>query len=233
MLTPQSFFDLANLAHADVFDGVEFVWDALKQLQEYSLRCFSLDGDDLQRPLEHCHDLVMVSPTAVIEPGAQMYGPVIVGPHCHLATNSVLRGPVILADNVYVGRYSEVKSSILFDEAKVPHLSYVGDSIIGINVNMGAGSVLSNLKLNWGEISVHVNGTDMPTGMQKLGAILGDGVQIGCNAVLQPGTLVGARTWVYPGACVRGYYPPDHIVKIRQVTEVVEQKRVRVEETTL
>ncbi len=196
------------------------------------MRCFSLDGDDLRRPLDHCHDLVMVSPTAVIESGAQMYGPVIVGPHCHLAANSVLRGPVILCDNVYVGRYSEVKSSILFDEAKVPHLSYVGDSIIGIDVNMGAGSVLSNLKLNWGEIAVHVNGTDVPTGMQKLGAILGDGVQIGCNAVLQPGTLVGARTWVYPGACIRGYYPPDHIVKVRQVTEVVEQKRVRVEEAT-
>ena len=232
VLTPQSFFDLSHLEHADVFEGVEFVWEALKRLPEYTLRYFGLTGEQLHQPLEQCQDLVLVSPTAVIEAGAQMFGPVIVGPHCHLAANSVLRGPVILSDQVYVGRYSEVKSSLLFDQAKVPHLSYVGDSIIGIDVNMGAGSVLSNLKLNWGEISIHVDGTDIPTGMQKLGAILGDGVQIGCNAVLQPGTLVGARTWVYPGACIRGYYPPDHIVKVRQATEIIAQQRARVPEAT-
>jgi len=123
-----------------------------------------------------------------------------------------------------VGRYSEVKASVVLDDAKVPHLSYVGDSIIGTNVNMGAGAVLSNLKLNWGEITVRVDGRDFPTGLQKLGAILGDEVQIGCNAVIHPGTLVGARTWVYPGACLRGYYSPDTIVKVRQTVEVVERK---------
>lgn len=231
MLTPPSFFDLSGFPQADIFDGVDLVWEALKALPGYAMRCFGLSGEHLHLPLEEFHHLVLVSPEAAVEPGAQLIGPVIVGPHCHLAAHSVLRGPVILGEHVYVGRYSEVKASVLLDEAKVPHLSYVGDSIIGRDVNLGAGAVLSNLKLSWEDISVHVNGTDFPTGMQKLGAILGDGVQIGCNAVLQPGTLVGPRTWVYPGACLRGYCPPDRIVKVRQVTEVVEQKRAAVGET--
>lgn len=225
MLTPRGFFDLSRFAHADIFDGVELVWEALAQLPAYVVRSFGLSPETLGEPVESLRHLVRVAPDAVIEPGAQLLGPVVVGPRCHLAANSVLRGPVILGSEVYVGRYSEVKASVVMDDAKVPHLSYVGDSILGTNVNLGAGAVLSNLKLSWGEITVHVGGRDFPTGRQKLGAILGDEVQIGCNAVIHPGTLVGARTWVYPCACLRGYYPPDHIVKVRQTTEVVAQKR--------
>lgn len=224
MLTPGSFFDLSRFAHADIFEGVELVWDTLQRLPSYIVRAFGLSAEVLSEPVEQLRHLVSVSPDAVIEPGAQLLGPVVVGPRCHLAANSVLRGPVLLGEGVYIGRYSEVKASLVLDQAKVPHLSYVGDSIIGANVNMGAGAVLSNLKLNWGEITVHANGRDFPTGQQKLGAILGDEVQIGCNAVLHPGTLVGARTWVYPCACLRGYYPPDSIVKVRQTVEVVSKR---------
>jgi NDP-sugar pyrophosphorylase family protein len=225
MLTPHSFFDLSRFAHAGIFDGVELVWEALPRLPAYLVRSFGLSAEILSEPVEQLRHLVSISPDAVIEPGAQLLGPVVVGPRCHLAANSVLRGPVLLGSDVYVGRYSEVKASLVLDDAKVPHLSYVGDSIIGTNVNMGAGAVLSNLKLNWGEITVHVDGRDFPTGMQKLGAILGDAAQIGCNAVIHPGTLVGARSWVYPCACLRGYYPPDSIVKVRQTMEIVERKR--------
>jgi NDP-sugar pyrophosphorylase family protein len=224
VLAPCSFFDLSRFEHADIFDGVELVWETLTRLPSYTVRAFGLAPEVLSEPVEQLRHLASVSPEAIIEPGAQLLGPVVVGPRCHLAANSVLRGPVILGRDVYVGRYSEVKASIVLNEAKVPHLSYVGDSIIGGNVNLGAGAVLSNLKLDWGEITVHVDGRDFPTGLQKLGAILGDEAQIGCNAVLHPGTLVGARTWVYPGACLRGYYPPDSIVKVRQSVEVIERK---------
>lgn len=225
MLTPRSFFDLSRFAHADIFDGVELVWDTLGRLSEYVVQAFAFSSDRLRDPSEHLHHLLDVSSEAVVEPGAELLGPALVGPRCHLAANSVLRGPVILGSDVYVGRYSEVKASVVLDQAKIPHLSYVGDSIIGRNVNLGAGAVLSNLKLDWGEITVHAAGRDFPTGRQKLGAILGDEVQIGCNAVLHPGTVVGARTWVYPGACLRDYYPPDSIVKVRQTMEVVERKK--------
>jgi len=221
MLSPASFFDLSRFAHAAIFDGVDLVWDALRRLPEYTLQALEVAAGDRQHLVGDGRGLIGVSPDAIVEPGAQLLGPVIVGPRCHLAAGSVLRGPVILGEEVYVGRYSEVKASVVMDLAKVPHLSYVGDSIIGRDVNMGAGAVLSNLKLSWGPITVHVDGREYETGMQKLGAVLGDEVQIGCNAVLDPGTLVGTRTWVYPCACLRGYYPPDQIVKIRQVTEVV------------
>ncbi len=221
MLTPGSFFDLSRFAHAAIFDDVDLVWEALKKLPEYILGCFGVAPGEHHQPVESMRHLVAISPEAVVEPGAQLLGPVIVGPRCHLAAGSVLRGPVILGEEVYVGRYSEVKASIVMDLAKVPHLSYVGDSIIGTDVNMGAGAVLSNLKLSWGPITVHIDGRGYETGMQKLGAVLGDEVQVGCNAVLDPGTLVGARSWVYPCACLRGYYPPDHVIKVRQTVEVV------------
>ena len=225
MLSPRSFFDLSRFEHADIFDGVELVWETLRRLPSYLVRSFGLDPKGVTEPVEQLRHLVSVSPDVVVEPGAQLLGPVVVGPRCHLAANSMLRGPVILGADVYVGRYSEVKASLVLDQAKVPHLSYVGDSILGRNVNMGAGAVLSNLKLDWGEITVHVDGRDFPTGLQKLGAILGDEVQIGCNAVLHPGTLVGARTWAYPCACLRGYYPPNSIVKVRQTVEVIERRQ--------
>jgi NDP-sugar pyrophosphorylase family protein len=221
MLSPGSFFDLSHFAHAAIFDGVDLVWETLRKLPEYILRSFGVASGEHHQPVENMRHLVGVSPEAIVEPGAQLLGPVIVGPRCHLAAGSVLRGPVILGEEVYVGRYSEVKASIVMNQAKVPHLSYVGDSIIGTDVNMGAGAVLSNLKLSWGPITVHVDGRDYETEMQKLGAVLGDQVQIGCNAVLHPGTLVGARSWVYPCACLRGYYPPDHVIKVRQTMEVV------------
>jgi UDP-N-acetylglucosamine diphosphorylase / glucose-1-phosphate thymidylyltransferase / UDP-N-acetylgalactosamine diphosphorylase / glucosamine-1-phosphate N-acetyltransferase / galactosamine-1-phosphate N-acetyltransferase len=222
VLAPRDFFELSQFAHAAIFEDVELVWQALPKLLDYLQQAFGLSGETAPEELRH---LVGISSEAVVESGAELIGPVLVGPGCHLAANSVLRGPVLLGKDVYVGRYSEVKASIVLDEAKVPHLSYVGDSIIGADVNMGAGAVLSNLKLDWGPITVHVQGRDFATGMQKLGAILGDHVQIGCNAVLHPGTVIGANTWVYPCASLRGYYPPDSIVKVRQSVELIEKKR--------
>ena len=111
MLTPASFFELSGFEHASIFEGVDLVWEALKRLPEYAMGCFGLSAGHLHQPLESFQHLVSIASDAVVEPGAQVLGPVVVGPHCHIAASSVLRGPVVLGASVYVGRYSEVKAS--------------------------------------------------------------------------------------------------------------------------
>ncbi len=203
MLTPGSFFDLSRFAHAAIFDDVDLVWEALKKLPEYILGCFGVAPGEHHQPVESMRHLIGVSSEAVVEPGAQLLGPVIVGPRCHLAAGSVLRGPVILGEEVYVGRYSEVKASIVMDLAKVPHLSYVGDSIIGNGVNLAAGTITANLRHDRKNIFVNIKGQLIDTGKVKFGAIIGDGVKTGIHTTLYPGTILNQNTFTTPGEIVK------------------------------
>lgn len=158
-----------------------------------------------------------------IGPGATIEGPVWIGRDVEIRPGAYLRGGCWIGDGAVVGASTEVKRAILLPGAHAPHLNYVGDSILGRGVNLGAGTILSNFRHDGGEIAIRHGAHRLPTGRRKLGGILGDGVLTGCNAVLHPGVVVGRNTQIYPGVQLRnGVYAADRVVKLRQEIEVVE-----------
>lgn len=175
-------------------------------------------------------DRIVLEKGVRIGPGAVLEGPLYVGPDVEIRAGAYLRGGCWLGAGSLVGASTEVKHSILFPKAHAPHLNYVGDSILGQNVNLGAGTVLSNFRHDGGNIHIPrgpggSGGERLDTGRRKLGGVLGDGVLTGCNSVLNPGTVVGRETQIYPGAVLRsGLYPARSLVKLRQEIEIVAQE---------
>lgn len=204
MLTsPYDFFDLDGFAHADIFDGTEHVWQALDRLSDY------LDAHDDWRVLGDVapgaviQGNVFIGRGTVVEPYAFIIGPAIIGENCTIRHSAYIRGDVIVGDDCIIGHCSELKSSIILNGTNVPHFNYVGDSIIGNDVNLGAGTICANLRLDEGEILVNGRTPEresIPTGRQKLGAIIGDGTRTSCNLVLNPGTLLPKGSAVRPPA---------------------------------
>ncbi len=224
MLKPEDFFDLSKTKHAELFDGVEYVWDALKRLADYV-------KEDLKPGIEgklmtgaYVSENVFIGKGTVVEPGACVKGPAIVGENCELRKGCYIRENVIIGDGVVVGNSSELKGAMMFDNSQVPHFGYVGDSIMGWKAHLGAGVKLSNVKLIREPIVVVVEGVSYNTGLIKFGAIIGDECDIGCNSVLNPGSLVGRRTVIYTNVSWRGYCPPNSVVKLRQTIEVAPRR---------
>lgn len=184
------------------------------------------------RPSPDVHligDRIAIGKGTRIGPGTVIHGPVWIGEDVDIRPGAFLRGGCWIGDGAVVGASTEVKRGILFPGAKAPHLNYVGDSILGQRVNLGAGTILSNFRHDAREIRIPVEGEDaatyLETGRRKLGAVLGDGVLTGCNCVLNPGAVVGRETRIYPGAVLRsGVYPEASIVKLHQPIEVVPQR---------
>jgi NDP-sugar pyrophosphorylase family protein len=170
-------------------------------------------------------DRIVIGKGARIGPAAVLEGPLLIGDDVEIRTGAYLRGGCWIGDGCRIGANTEVKRSILLSEAKAPHLNYVGDSILGAGVNLGAGTVLSNFRHDGGEIAVVTAGGPISTGRRKLGALLGDGVMTGCNSVLHPGVIVGRETEIYPLVQLRsGVYPARSIVKLRQELEVAAKR---------
>ena len=177
---------------------------------------------------------IVIGPGTVVEPGAYIQGPTIIGANCEIRHGAYIRGQAVIGDGCIVGNASEVKNSILLPGAHCPHFNYVGDSILGRRVNLGAGTKLSNLAVNSAKdpatgkrptIQLSIDGELYDTGLAKMGAILGDDTQTGCNSVLNPGVLVGRRTLIYPNASVsKGYCPKDSIVKLRQTQKIIPRR---------
>lgn len=166
-------------------------------------------------------DRIAVGAGTRIAAGVTLHGPLRIGRDCDIRPGAFLRGGVWLGDGCVVGANVEVKRSILLDAAQAPHLNYVGDSILGHGVNLGAGAVLSNFRHDGREISIPEGESRIATGRRKLGALLGDGVAVGCNSVLNPGTIVGAGTQIYTGVQLRaGIYPANSIVRLRQTIAI-------------
>ena len=169
-------------------------------------------------------DRIAIGRGTRILPGAVIEGPVRIGRDCEIRPGAYIRGGCWIGDGCVVGASTELKRAILLDRAKAPHLNYVGDSILGAEVNLGAGTVLSNFRHDGREIAIPIPDGRLATGRRKLGAILGDGVLTGCNSVLHPGAVVGRETQIYPGVQLRsGIYPSHAVVKLRQ--EVVVEPR--------
>ena len=237
MLDPDSFFDLHNAETAQLFAGCEHVWDAVSQISRHIDRLVGntrtihgeiMDGAYLSdRPLH-------IAAGARIEPGAYVQGPAYIGPGAVVRHGAYVRDNVILMEGSTLGHASEAKNSLFLPHAAAPHFNYVGDSVLGHYVNLGAGTKLSNLGIlsekdarsgKRPSIQIRVDERHYDTGIAKLGAILGDFTQTGCNAVLNPGCLIGPHTLVYANASVRkGYHAAHSIVKLRQNVRRVERR---------
>jgi NDP-sugar pyrophosphorylase family protein len=178
---------------------------------------------------DHVHlvgDRIVVGRGARIAPAVVLEGPLWIGDEVEIRTGAYVRGGCWIGDGCLVGANTEVKRAILLPTAKAPHLNYVGDSILGADVNLGAGTVLSNFRHDGKAISVATDLGPIATGRRKLGALLGDGVKTGCNSVLHPGVIVGRETEIYPLAQLRsGVYPAGSIIKLRQELDVVAKLR--------
>ncbi len=225
MFKPSELFDLSQSEHAAIFDGCEFAWDALKKIKDYIAK----------KKLRGLHnkcvggawigDDVFIGEGTVVEDGVMIKGPAIIGRNCQLRHNAYLREDVIVGDGCVLGNSCEFKNALLFNNAQVPHFSYVGDSILGFKAHLGAGVKISNLKLTPGNISIEWQKKTIDTGLRKFGAMIGDHAEVGCNAVLNPGTVIGRRALVYPNTNWRGVLPEDHIAKNRAEQEVVARKQ--------
>jgi NDP-sugar pyrophosphorylase family protein len=231
-MTPFSatnFFTLADFDHAALFDPERPVWEALGQALDAYIAAW--DRWEVLTPLsESVHVLggpLFIGAECRIEPGAVLRGPLIVGNGCEIRTGAYVRGRVVMGKGCVVGAHSEVKTAIFLNGAHAPHQNYVGDSILGCDVNLGAGTILSNVKNVGREVTFRHQEQLISTGLRKFGAVLGDGCRTGCNTVLNPGVLMGPGCVTYPGVCLRsGHYPAGTLVKLRQSQQQVVLDRL-------
>jgi NDP-sugar pyrophosphorylase family protein len=221
MFKPADLFDLSQTAHAAIFDGCEFAWEALKKIESYIAANVKPELRNKCEGVAYIGDDVFIDEGTVVEDGVMIKGPAIIGRNCHIRHNAYLRENVILGDGCVVGNSSEIKNSLLFNKAGAPHFNYIGDSILGHKAHLGAGVKISNVKLFPGNIAVTKDGKPFDTGLRKFGALLGDGAEIGCNAVLNPGSIVGRGAVIYPNVFWRGVLPAKKIAKNRSAVEVV------------
>jgi NDP-sugar pyrophosphorylase family protein len=220
MFKPGDLFDLRQTEHAALFDGCEFAWDALKRLKGYIDARVRPGAKRPEFPGVILGPLVLIGEGTVIEPGVMIKGPAIIGRNCEIRHNAYLREHVILGDDCVAGNACEFKHSLLFNHCAVPHFSYVGDSIFGFKAHLGAGVKISNVKLMPGNVAVTEAGRTLDTGLRKFGALLGDHAEIGCNSVLNPGSVIGRNSVVYPCTNWRGVLAENSIVKNKALQEV-------------
>lgn len=206
----QELFDLDHTLAKEYLLKYEYPWEALKGIKEMIISLgASLDPNEYIEVSEH----VWVHTSANVYPSAFLGAPCIVGPRTEVRHCAFVRGSALIGEDCVVGNSVELKNVILFDHVQVPHYNYVGDSILGYCAHMGAGSITSNVKADRKLVVVHDKEEDVETGIKKFGAMLGDYAEIGCNAVMNPGTVVGRHSNVYPVSCVRGVVPENSIWK--------------------
>ena len=208
-LNTTGLFDLSHTLAGEYLARFEHPWQALDGIKELILSL----GPALGEEYEERAPQVWVHQTAKIAPTAFLGAPCIIGPDTEVRHCAFIRGSALVGANCVVGNSVELKNAILFDNVQTPHYNYVGDSILGYKSHMGAGSITSNVKSDKTLVSVKNQGEKIETGRKKFGAMLGDFVEVGCNSVLNPGTVIGPRSNVYPVSCVRGVVPPDSIYK--------------------
>ena len=224
MFKPADLFDLAQTEHAAIFDGCKFTWDALRKIEGYLIANLKPDLRNLCEGRAYIGEKVFIGEGTVVEDGVMIKGPAIIGRNCKIRHNAYLRENVIIGDDCIVGNSTEIKNSLLFDQAVAPHYNYVGDSILGHKAHLGAGVKISNYKLMPGNIEVEMEGVPFDTGLRKFGALLGDGAEIGCNAVLNPGSIIGRGAVIYPNVFWRGILPANMIAKNKAGIDVVVKR---------
>jgi NDP-sugar pyrophosphorylase family protein len=218
---PQNFLDLEHTDHRSLFDKVTNVWEALSLIASYlQFRLKpAINGKQIGRPF--ISNAVFIGHGTVIEQGAMIKGPAWIGDRCEIRAGCYIRENVIVGHGAVLGNSCEFKNSIVFDEAQVPHFNYVGDSILGYKAHLGAGVILSNVRLDHGEVMVRSGDASTRTGLRKFGAIVGDRAEIGCNAVISPGSIIGRDSVIYPGTHWSGILEERSVAKLRQQVDIV------------
>ena len=211
-------YDLDHTLAKDYLAQFEYPWQALSGIKELILELGKNLGEDYVEVKEH----VWVHKSANVFESAYLGAPCIIGPETEVRHCAFIRGNAIVGEGAVVGNSTELKNVILFDKVQVPHYNYVGDSILGYKSHMGAGSITSNVKSDKKLVEIHLDDTKIETHMKKIGAILGDYVEVGCGSILNPGTIVGRRSNIYPLSSVRGYVADHSIYKNKN--EVVKKE---------
>lgn len=209
-LMVNALLDTAHTIAAPIFENCSFPWEIIPIIKSFIISLgMNLDPLEYNHPSEN----VWISKTATVAPTADLTGPLIICTGAEIRHCAFIRGSVIVGRNTVVGNSCELKNCILFDGAQIPHFNYVGDSIIGHLAHLGAGAITSNVKSDKTLVSVHASGVNIETGLRKFGAIVGDMAEIGCNCVLNPGTVIGRNSNIYPLNSVRGVIPSGYIMK--------------------
>jgi NDP-sugar pyrophosphorylase family protein len=209
-LTVCELFDLSHTIAKPLLSSIIYPWEALPKIKDFIIEIGkNLPADEYSSPSEG----VWIAKDASVAPSAVINPPCIIGKGAEIRQCAFIRGSAIVGDGAVVGNSCELKNCILFDKVQVPHFNYVGDSILGFKSHMGAGAITSNVKSDKTLVTISAGSEKIPTGLKKVGAILGDCVEVGCNSVLNPGTVIGKNSNVYPLSSVRGYVPQGHIFK--------------------
>jgi len=220
MYTIEEMYDLDHTLAKDYLKQFTYPWEALKGIKEFITELGkTLSKDEYEEVSEN----VWVHKTAKVFPSAYLGSPCIIGPNTEVRHCAFVRGSALVGADCVVGNSVELKNVILFDHVQVPHYNYVGDSILGYYSHMGAGSITSNVKSDKTLVVVHSDTEHVETGLKKFGAMLGDHVEVGCNSVLNPGTVIGRNCQIYPTSCVRGLVPENSIWKTH-TGEIIEKK---------
>ena len=218
-ITIQDLYDLNETIAAELFDGLTYPWEALPKIGEFIKKLgATLDPEEYDKVGED----VWIAKSANVFPSAYVHGPAIIGKEAEVRHCAFIRGNALVGEGAVVGNSTELKNVVLFNKVQVPHYNYVGDSILGYRAHMGAGSITSNVKSDKTLVVVKDAEEQIATGLKKFGAMLGDCVEVGCNSVLNPGTVVGRNSQIYPTSCVRGVIHENSIYK--KQGEIVEKQ---------
>ena len=211
-LKNRTLFNMDETIAAGIFEDTEFPWEVLPKIKDYIIELGNkLDMEEYELKDEN----IWIAKSAKVAPTAQITGPCIIGRNTEVRHCAFIRGNAIVGENCVVGNSTELKNVLLFNNVQVPHYNYVGDSILGYKSHMVAGSITSNVKSDKTKVTLWYEGDKIGTGLKKMGAILGNFVEVGCNSVLNPGTIIGSNTNIYPLSMVRGYIPGKSIYKNR------------------
>ena len=209
-ITIKDLYDLNETIAADLFDGLTYPWEALPKIGDFIRKL----GETLsQAEYEKVGEDVWIARSAKVFPSAYIHGPAIIGKEAEVRHCAFIRGNALVGEGAVVGNSTELKNVVLFNKVQVPHYNYVGDSILGYQAHMGAGSITSNVKSDKKLVCVHTPEGDIETGIKKFGAMIGDGVEVGCGSILNPGTVVGRESNIYPLSSVRGVVSEHSIYK--------------------
>lgn len=217
-ITVKELYDLKETVASQLFEGVTYPWEVLPKIHDFIIQL----GRSLPRDIyEEKGENIWIAKSAKVAPTACLNGPLIVDEEAEIRHCAFVRGNAIVGKGAVVGNSTELKNVVLFNKVQVPHYNYVGDSVLGFKSHMGAGSITSNVKSDKTLVTVKGKDIQIETGLKKMGAMLGDNVEVGCNSVLNPGTVIGRNSNIYPTSMVRGVVPANSIYKTR--TEIAEK----------
>ena len=219
-VTVEELYDLNETIAAELFQGALYPWEVLPKIHDFIIELGKQLSDEI---FEVRGENIWIAKSAKVAPTACLNGPLIVDEEADIRHCAFIRGNAIVGKGAVVGNSTELKNVVLFNKVQVPHYNYVGDSILGFKSHMGAGSITSNVKSDKTLVTVKGENILIETGLKKVGAMLGDYVEVGCNSVLNPGTVVGKNSNIYPTSCVRGVIPAGHIYKNK--TQIVMKQK--------